>query len=168
VFVTDIAEDRLKLLPDDAAIVPVNSSREEVAERVREATDGRMADVVFEVTGNEKLIPSEFRCLRRQGRFIVLSSPRGATSFDFHDLCNSPSYTIIGAHILSHPQHGELDLPWTIRRNGELFFDLLADGDIELCPLITSREPYTEAVRLYTMLLEDRSHSMGIVLEWPD
>ena len=168
VFVTDIAEDRLKLLPDDAAIVPVNSSREEVAERVREATDGRMADVVFEVTGNEKLIPSEFRCLRRQGRFIVLSSPRGATSFDFHDLCNSPSYTIIGAHILSHPKQGELDLPWTIRRNGELFFDLLADGEIQLRPLITGREPYTEAVRLYTMLLEDRSHSMGIVLQWPD
>lgn len=168
VVVVDLAHDRLKLLPEDPAIVRVEAGRDDVTSTVREVTRERMADVVFEVTGNSSLIPSEFECLRRQGRFVVLSSPRGATCFDFHDLCNSPSHTIIGTHILSHPQHGELDLPWTVRRNGELFFDLIGDGEVRVAPLITSREPYTEAVRLYAMLLEDRSHSMGIVLEWPD
>ena len=168
VVVADLSQSRLQLLPDDAAIVPVNPSSGDVVETVRKATHGRMADVVFEVTGNQDLIPKEFACLRRQGRFILLSSPRGATQFDFHDLCNGPSFTIIGTHILSHPKHGELDLPWSMRRNGELLLDLVAGGELVLDPLVTRRGNYTEGPDLYRMLLEDRSQSMGIILEWPE
>jgi hypothetical protein len=32
--------------------------------------------------------------------------------------------------------------------------------------LISHRAPYTEAVRLYEMLLEDRTQAMGVVMEW--
>jgi 2-desacetyl-2-hydroxyethyl bacteriochlorophyllide A dehydrogenase len=168
VIVADIADARLGLLPEDPAVVSVNPSRDDVAATVEGATRGRMADVVFEVTGNQHLIAEEFKLLRRQGRFIVLSSPRGPAYFDFHDLCNDPSYTIIGAHVSSHPRQGELDLPWTVARNAELFFDLVADGELGIAPLITHRAPYADAERLYTMLLEDRSQAMGVILEWPE
>ena len=168
VIVADVAEPRLKLLPDEPAVVPVNPAREDVRATVEKATRGRLADVVFEVTGNQNLITEEFKCLREQGRFVLLSSPRGATPFDFHDLCNCPSFTIIGTHVRSHPRTGELDLPWTMKRNIELFFDLIADGEISIGSLITHRAPYTEAPRLYNMLLEDRSAALGVVLEWPD
>ena len=168
VIVVDIADARLKLLPDDPAILPVNPTRDDLLALVGKATRGRLADVVFEVTGNQNLIVDEFKPLRRQGRFILLSSPRGPTPFDFHDLCNDPSYTIIGTHVASHPRHGELDLPWTIKRNTELFLDLLADGEIAVAPLITHSEPYTEATRLYPMLLKDRSATLGVILQWPD
>ena len=168
VIVVDIADARLKLLPDDPAILPVNPTRADLLALVEKATRGRLADVVFEVTGNQNLIVDEFKPLRRQGRFILLSSPRGPTPFDFHDLCNDPSYTIIGTHVGSHPRHGELDLPWTMKRNAELFLGLLADGEIAVAPLITHREPYTEALRLYPMLLKDRSATLGVILQWPD
>jgi len=168
VVVADISDARLDLLPEDPAVVSVNPSRDDVVAAVEGATRGRMADVVFEVTGNQDLIADEFKPLRRQGRFVVLSSPRGPTSFDFHDLCNAPSYSIIGVHVGSHPKHGELDLPWTIGRNAELFFDLVADGELAVAPLITHRAPYTDAPRLYAMLLEDRSQAMGVILEWPE
>ena len=133
---------------------------------VEKLTRGRMADVVFEVTGVADLIPKQFETLHKQGRYVVLSSPRGKTTFDFHDLCNAPSYTIIGAHNMSHPPHATLDYPWTMHRHAELFFDLVADGALAIDPLISHREHYTEAPQLYDMLLRDRSAAMGVVLDW--
>lgn len=166
VFVIDVANNRLRYLPDDPQVVKLNPNEIDVVSAVDKGTRGRNASVVFEVTGSAALIPSEFRVLRRQGRFVVLSSPGGETTFDFHDLCNSPSFTIIGAHNSSHPAHATPENPWTMKRHFELFVDLLADGELDVSPLISHREPYKRAVELYQMLLSDRSQAMGVMLEW--
>jgi len=168
VIAVDIAAQRLRRLPSDPAVVPVSASQENVPAAVRDATRGRMADAAFEVTGNPAVIPDEFKVLRKQGRLIVLSSPRGKTSFDFHDLCNAPSFTIIGTHNSSHPQYATPDNPWTKLRDAEFFFDLVGDGELDLAPLISHRASYIEAPRLYQMLLEDRSQAMGIILDWSE
>jgi 2-desacetyl-2-hydroxyethyl bacteriochlorophyllide A dehydrogenase len=166
VMVVDISKNRLDMLPSDPAILKLNSGEVDVAEEVSRATRGRMADVVFEVTGDPNLIVSEFRCLRRQGRFVVLSSPRGPTLFDFHDLCNSPSFTIIGTHNSSHPPFETPDNPWTMRRNCELFFDLVSSGEVKVDGLISHRKTYKDAPDVYKMLLEDRTRAMGVILDW--
>ena len=166
IFAIDVSNSRLQRLPNDIAIVSVNSEQDDTVSVVNKATKQRMADVVFEVTGNQNLIPEEFKVLRKQGRFIVLSSPRGKTWFDFHDLCNSPSFTIIGAHNASHPPYEALDNPWTRQRHIELFFDLIADGELSVEPLISHCEHYSKAGRLYQMLLQDRSQAMGVILKW--
>ena len=112
------------------------------------------------------MIPREFDVLHDQGRFVVLSSPRGKTLFDFHDLCNRPSHTIIGAYNWSHPVRGTLDYPWTMLRHSELFLELLAEKELDVTSLITHRSHYSEAPRLYEMLLQDRSDAMGVLLDW--
>jgi len=166
VAVVDVSDQRLKMLPQDSAIMKLNPKETDIEKAIFTHTNGRKADVVFEVTGNPDLIPSEFRVLRRQGRFIVLSSPRGPTLFDFHDLCNSPSFTIIGTHNSSHPPVETLDNPWTMKRNSELFFDLIVSGEIDVKRLITHRESYKKAPELYKMLLKDRTQAMGVILDW--
>lgn len=163
----DIAEKRLGLLPPLPAVTGIHAGKEDPAVRVSELTRGRMADVVFEVTGNQDVIVSEFSLLKKaQGRFVVLSSPRGPTSFDFHDLCNAPSHTIIGAHAMSHPEHETPDNVWTLQRNTELFFELLRAGEVNVDDLITHRLPGIEGPAMYGKLLADRSAAMGVVLEW--
>jgi 2-desacetyl-2-hydroxyethyl bacteriochlorophyllide A dehydrogenase len=166
VFVIDVASSRLQRLPDDPLIVKLNPNEVDVVAAVDKGSRGRKAGVVFEVTGDPDLIPSEFRILRRQGCFVVLSSPRGESRFDFHDLCNSPSFTIIGAHNSSHPAQASADNPWTMKRHFELFVDLVADGELDVRPLISHREPYKRAVELYQMLLRDRAQAMGVLFEW--
>jgi threonine dehydrogenase-like Zn-dependent dehydrogenase len=166
VFAVDVADNRLARLPKDSVIVPVNAASEDAKSVVERHTKGRLADVVFEVTGAPDLIPRQFEVLHDQGRFVVLSSPRGKSTFDFHDLCNRPSYTIIGAHNLSHPPHSTLDYPWTMHRHAELFFDLVAEGALAIDPLISHREHYTAAPRLYNMLLSDRRNAMKVILDW--
>lgn len=163
----DIAEERLEKMPRKPGVFSLNPEQTAVQQKVAELSKGRMMDVVFEVTGNPALIPGELRILRRQGRFIILSSPYGPTpSFDFHDLCNSPSFSIIGAHNMSHPQYPTLDNPWTQKRHFELFMDFLASGELDIGSLITQRVPYRDAPTVYLSLLEDRSKELGVIIQW--
>ncbi|MCC7264665.1 MAG: zinc-binding dehydrogenase [Candidatus Latescibacteria bacterium] len=163
----DVAASRLALLPRLPRVAGLDPATGDLASRVEGLNHGRLADVVFELTGNPEAIPGEFALLRRQGRMVLLSSPRGPTPlFDFHDLCNSPSYTIIGAHNSSHPGQATADQPWTQPRHAELFFDLVADGELEIAPLISHRLPYTGAPGIYAALRADRSRAMGVILEW--
>jgi len=162
----DISDFRLGLLPEKSGMVRLNPACEKVADRVRDLTRGRMADVVIELTGNAGLIPSEFEPLKTQGRFVILSSPRGKTTLDLHDLCNAPSYTIIGAHNFSHPPVATPDNPWTVPRHTELFFDLVRDKTVSVERLITKQIFYKDAPQIYAGLLRDVSTAMGIVFKW--
>lgn len=167
VIAVDISPDRLAHLPVDPAVIGIDPSTVDAASSVAESTRGRMADIVFEVTGDPSLIPLEFGTMRsHEGRFVILGSPRGPTSFDFHDLCQVPSHTIIGAHQLSQPTVESTANPWTKQRNGELFFDLVDSGDLNLEPMITHRLPWTSACESYQMLLTDRSKALGVILSW--
>jgi len=166
VFAVGVARPRLSLLPDTRAVVAMHAHEGDVRTRVRDANDGRLADVAFEVTGDPKLIADEFKVLRRQGRFIVLSSPRGPAPFDFHDLCNAPSFTIIGTHEMSAPAVATPDNPWTTRRHCELFFDYVAERRVQIDALVSHRVPFNDAPGIYARLLADRSQAMGVILDW--
>lgn len=167
VFVVDSSDYRLSRLPQ-RGITGLNPQKGSIAEAVRERTGGRMADVVFEVTGAADLIPSEFAVLREEGRMVMLSSPRAATAFDFHDYCNRGSYTIIGSHNMSHPKYASPDNPWTISRHVAYYFELLAAGRLDVSPLKSHSITFDEAPGMYRKLKEDRSETMGILIRWGD
>lgn len=166
VFAVDVADERLARLPVDAMVIPVQPCRDDWVGLVREKTRGRMVDTVFEVTGKADLIPQEFAVLHEQGNFVVVSSPTGRTAFDFHDLCNRPSHTIIGAHNYSHPKVATQDNPWTMARDVEFFFDCAADGLIDTAPLVSHRVGWREAPSQYEELRKDRSRAMGVLVDW--
>ena len=45
---------------------------------------------------------------------------------------------------------------------------MVADGELDVAPLVSRREPWSEAPRVYRELLADRSKAMGVVLDWGD
>lgn len=55
---------------------------------------------------------------------------------------------------------------WTEQRNFEAVLDMMADGRLNLAPLISHRFPLAEAVDAYKVLTDDRS-VLGILLEYP-
>lgn len=165
-FAVERSPYRLGLLPEDRRIIPLQGDIASQREHVLVHNRGRLADAVIEATGNPDAIPSEPLLLRPQGRLLLLGSPRGASCFDFHDLCNRESLTIIGAHGFSHPQPGTPDNPWTSRRHGELFLDLLDAGELDTRNLISHRFPYQRAADAYKLLLNQRDAAMGVILEW--
>ncbi|OGC16619.1 hypothetical protein A2282_02605 [candidate division WOR-1 bacterium RIFOXYA12_FULL_36_13] len=166
VFCVDVSDERLALLPDDPALIKINPKKDDVLETVKAKNSGRKADVVIELTGNQDLIPSEFAALKDQGRFVVLSSPRGPTKFDFHDLCNAHSYNIIGAHTGAAPQVETPYNQWTRARSAELYFNQLADGELNIKNMVSKKVSYKDAPQAYYDLLKDRSKTMGVIIEW--
>jgi len=55
---------------------------------------------------------------------------------------------------------------WTEQRNFEAVLDLMANGKIDVKPLITHRYDFEEAVQAYQTLMEDQS-VLGILLKYP-
>lgn len=164
----DPAPLRRKLALKSGAHFSLNPIKKNFTQKMKKITKGRMFDVVFEVTGNPQVIPGELAFLRERGRQIILSSPRGSSTLDFHDLINAPSRVIIGAHNKSHPKVATTYNQWTCARDIELFFDLLSADEIKVSPLITHRFKWHKAKEAYQMLLEDRSRSLGVVFYWTE
>lgn len=84
----------------------------------------------------ERPVPEAGEVLVETRRSLVstgteLTSPRGETSLDFHDYCNGPGYEIVGAHERTHPPQSTPREPWSAGCHRELFFDLLATGEVE-------------------------------------
>jgi threonine dehydrogenase-like Zn-dependent dehydrogenase len=166
VFAYDLSPLRLSKLPEAAPILSVAGNMESALDEVKRRTSGVGADLAIEATGNPDVIPEEIRFLREQGRLLLLSSPRGATLFDFHDLCNRPSITIVGAHGFSQPPLATPEFPWTSKRNGDLFLDWIAAGRLSVRELITHRFSFQHATAAYALLAEGPAKSLGIILEW--
>jgi 2-desacetyl-2-hydroxyethyl bacteriochlorophyllide A dehydrogenase len=166
VIVVDTAEPRLPtaLAMGATHALPVlaGAARSEV-ERL---TKGRMADVVFEVTGHPLAIPGAFKLARPLGRVVMLGSSRGPTTVDFHDEVHTLGLEIIGAHNSTHPSVATPHHPWTTARHVELFLDWLAAREIALKPLITHRYSWRQTPEAFQMLLEDRTQALGVVLDW--
>jgi 2-desacetyl-2-hydroxyethyl bacteriochlorophyllide A dehydrogenase len=161
----DLADGRLDHLPDHPAVVAANPRREDPAERVREACGGP-AEVVVEATASVDAIPGEFDALAREGRFVLLSSPRESGEFDYYEHCHRHGYELVGAHVSTHPDHPSPATPWTAPNNAALFFELLEQGRFAVDDLITHRDPAERAPERYGALLADRTRHLGCVLEW--
>jgi L-iditol 2-dehydrogenase len=130
------------VLPSDATTVGA----------VKEATDGRGADIVIECTGKLPVL-SEGIAMARPGAQILLfgitSAKEGALPFYdlyFKELTVQNGRAAVGADF-------------------EPSIALAASGKVQLDPLITHRLPITEAVESMKMLENDVDGRMKIILE---
>jgi 2-desacetyl-2-hydroxyethyl bacteriochlorophyllide A dehydrogenase len=166
VIAVDPSRMRLEKAKLSGATALIDPSSSQLQEEVFRATKGRLADVAFEVTGDPNVLPIGLKLVKSGGRFIILSSPRGASKVDFHDEVNRESRIIIGTHALSHPAVETLQNQWTRMRNVEFFYDLLASQLIRIDHLITHTYPWFKAPEAYHFLLEDRTRAMGVILDF--
>ncbi len=161
----DLAPERLDYLPDDPAVVGVDPTEHDPA-AVLDDHAGRPADVAVEATGNPDAIPEQFAVLREQGRLVLLSSPHGETTLDFHDLVNAPSHEIVGAHQTAHPSTATPNDPWTKARHAELYYRYLGTDRLGVTDLFSHARTASAAPELYADLLADRTDAMGVRLHW--
>lgn len=167
VFALELAEQRLAYLPARPWIHPLRlAAGDDLHVAARLHAGAQSFDVVIEATADPALIADQARLLRTGGRLLLLSSPVGATSFDFHDLCNRRSLTIVGAHGSSQPPAGNESWAWTSKRHAELFFSWLVEKRVEVASLVTHRFPFERAAEAYELLATRRGSALGVVLEW--
>ena len=166
VFVTDVSDYRLSMLPEEEGFIKVNTTKEDILEVLRQKGRKELARIVFETTSVGALISQEIRCLQELGRLIITSSPKNKSVIDF-DYCVENGLTIIGAHNYTiHTPVATPQDPWTPNADCIYFMDLLKHKAISMANMITHKADYKEAPEMYQMLMKDRTQAMGVMLYW--
>ena len=168
VFIADVSDYRLSLIPEDPCYIPVNTKKEDILTVIRDNNNGQLANVCFETTSLPQLIDSELRCLEVKGKLIITSNPKGKSLIDM-DYVNTHALTIIGAiNGRSHTPVATPADPWTSKRDKEYFFELVEKKQITVEDMITRRESYKNCVEVYNSLMEDRTRDLGVLFTWED
>lgn len=77
VIACDIFDEKLELAKVMGADIVINSSREDLPERVRQLTGGSGADAAIDITGSGKAITAGLRALRKAGTMVSVGLPNG-------------------------------------------------------------------------------------------
>ncbi|MBU1751890.1 MAG: bi-domain-containing oxidoreductase [Chloroflexi bacterium] len=172
---TDLAADKLALARELGADAVVNAA-DDVMSAVREFTGGHGADSVLIMASTESNQPIEqaAEACRERGRIV-------ATGLVSLDIPRQPFYDKEIEFVVSRAwgpglydadyeeRDVEYPLPhvrWTAQRNMAAFLDLVAEGRVQVDPLITHRVPFEQALDAYEMILAGAEPCIGVVLSY--
>ena len=139
---------------------------DQALEAVSEATAGRMADVVYDMTGNAKVFAASQRLLRTLGRQVLIGDTGFPSGQTISEAVITRSLTILGC---MGPQAPVESNPWYFWSRGhmvELFLRYLADGRMRVGDLNTHAFSPADAQAAYQKLLHDRGTTMGTHFDW--
>ena len=125
-------------------------------DRVREATGGRGADVVFDPVGGD-VFDESMRCIAPFGRILVVGFVGGRAALAKTNHLLIKDAEVIGYTAGALQRH---DPAWA-RRNTEILIDWLAAG--RLSPYVSHRVPLAEAARAL-QIVKDRQVIGKVVL----
>jgi 2-desacetyl-2-hydroxyethyl bacteriochlorophyllide A dehydrogenase len=140
----------------------VTSARPEI----EKITQGRMLDVVFDITGHPAVLAPSIQLLRRLGRVVLLGDTPTPSQQCLGPGVVSNSIAILGIHGSMSPGQASEFNPWTAAEMTALFFDYLIQGRMKVSDLVTHRYSPVEAPQVYMGLLQDRSAALGIIFDW--
>jgi len=160
---------RRELAQRCGATIGLDPSADDADEQLTRMTGGAELDVVFEATGSPAAFNPALRRVAFGGRLILLGSTRGLVDgFDPYSDVHRKGITVIGAHVSSHPGQATHFNRWTTANNQRLALDLMADGSLQLEPLISHRVAGDEGAAMFERLTESRESFFGVLLQWPE
>ncbi len=123
---------------------------------------------------DDSIISQSAQMSRKRGRIVLVGVVNLALSraeFYEKELSFQVSCSYGPGRYDSAYEEGGVDYPmpfvrWTEKRNFQAVLSMLADKQLDVDPLVTSRVPHAEAARAYQVLSDDRSQ-MGIVFQYP-
>jgi 2-desacetyl-2-hydroxyethyl bacteriochlorophyllide A dehydrogenase len=133
---------------------------------IEKLTNGKMLDVVFEITGHPAVLPQAIPMLRRLGRLVLLGDTPQPTLQHLAPGVVSNSLAILGIHGSMSPAYPSEYQPWTQNEMVSLFFDYLMQGRMNVKDLITGCVSPLTAPQVYRDLMTDRSKQIGIIFDW--
>ena len=74
----------------------------------------------------------------------------------------------VPSEVTKCPIHAMSVFPWTQQHNREQALAMIADGRLDLAPLISHRMPYTRAAEAYRLLRNQPDQALGVILMWGD
>lgn len=145
VLATAGGEDKVGICRDLGAEVAIDYKEENFIEVVKEVTDGRGADVVFDPVGGDVFDGSR-RCVAFEGRIVVIGFAGGRIPEAPANHLLVKNYSVLGLH---WGLYGKM-MPYLISETHEELVRLYEQGDIK--PLIYKEFPFEEVPEALELL----------------
>ena len=155
VITTDLVDFRLAVSKKMRATHTINTAKEDPVAGIEEITEGRMADLVIEVVGHQtETINDCLQLLKPDGTLLAFGVPDDQI-YDFHfaDFFRK-NIRFIGSVGPDAPN----DFP--------LAMDMIAQGRLDVSPIITHHLPFTEAQLGFEMALNKKDEAIKIVFDY--
>ena len=166
IVVIDTAPARLALAAAHGATHTLTVASGDAEDAVSSITDGRLADVVYDITGNAAVLPTALPLARRFGKVLLLGDTGTPSDQRLTGDIIRRGVTLIGAHSSNPPPAATDYAHWTHEHMTKLFFTYLERGQMQVEDLITHRFDPREAAAAYAMLTKDRSQALGVLFDW--
>ena len=162
----DPATPRLEFAEISGATHTLPVTAAEAVSAVSELTDGRMADVVYDVTGFPQVFATALKLPRKFGTLLLLGDTGTPSGQQLTSDVIIRGLRIVGAHDSHPPQVSSEFLYWSNQKISDLFFTYLARGQMNVLELISHTYAPSQAEEAYSMLLAQRSSAMGVIFDW--
>jgi 2-desacetyl-2-hydroxyethyl bacteriochlorophyllide A dehydrogenase len=166
IIMLDLYHDRLAIARSLGADFTINPNVTDPVAAVREYTQERGADVVFEGTRSAQTLPLMMKLAGQSSRIMMVGSLPGEVTIDPFTELQLREIQVIGCFQPASPLQEHAYYPWTQQRNRQVFLTMLAAGKLKVAPLITHRLPFTAAPEAYAMIERGGGDWLGVVFEW--
>jgi 2-desacetyl-2-hydroxyethyl bacteriochlorophyllide A dehydrogenase len=139
----DVDQERMEIAKKVGADLIINGSKENVVERVREVTDGRGADVIFEVSGVKTAFLQALEILGRKGQLTIIGVPTEPVEIVPQTLQNAEQ-TIKGSYLSNWLDY-------------ERAIQLTKADRLQLKPLLSDVLPITEWKKGFNLALAKKA-----------
>jgi 2-desacetyl-2-hydroxyethyl bacteriochlorophyllide A dehydrogenase len=166
VFGVDMIEKRLELAKDLSAIdYGFNPKDGSPAERIKNLTDGRGADVTIEVSGSAKALNEAVRATAYAARVVAMGFFQGeAQGLLLGEEFHHNRISLVCSQISNVDP--ALSYRWDRIRLIHTIMDLQAQGSLNLRPVITHVIPFKQAAQGFQILDETPDQALQIVLDF--
>lgn len=141
VLISDVSAIKLAIAAQIPGIIPVDLTKEDLVERVREETGGWGADVAFECSGSPKSYETFWKLIAPGGAAVIVGIPVSPVAIDITEL-----------------QATEVRIE-NIFRYANVYqkaIDLVANGKLNLKPFITDTYAMEDAKAAFDRMAEGR------------
>jgi threonine dehydrogenase-like Zn-dependent dehydrogenase len=166
IIAIDLVPGRLAVAKAHGATHTLAIDVKHARQEIERLTQGRMLDVVIEVTGHPAVLAPSIQLLRRLGRVVLLGDTPTPSQQHLGPGVVSNSIGILGIHGSMSPAQASEFNPWTRKEMTALFYDYLGQGRMRVSDLVTQRSSPLDAPQVYAGLLQDRSTQIGIIFDW--
>jgi 2-desacetyl-2-hydroxyethyl bacteriochlorophyllide A dehydrogenase len=165
----DPSETRRRLARECGISHVISGTEEAIAEQVKTITGGKMAQVAVDAVGHSAIALQAVKLTSNGGEVIVLGSPRSDVQGNLTEVFNAAHYrwvSIKGSLEWNIPTEGVLEQDYSQQTRLAAIFGWIADGRLNLKPLITHVLPPDEIKTAYEGLLRKKEEYVGVVLKW--
>ncbi len=147
VYISDLVDDKLGVAAQYDNILPLNVTRDNVAETIRAATGGWGADVVFECAGAAASIQTALEAVAPAGCVVWVGMPVDPVPMDL---------------VLAQSKEIRMETVFRYANMYDRAIELMASGKVDLKPLISETFEFTDSIAAFDRAVEARPTDVKI------